>query len=485
MSRFFFGSVARVWLSCLITQFIFQFGGHALQRFILDDCAQPGLALGLLGLWFTIGILASFATAVLLGLLFGSSSFLSEFNRDEMAEFDAKLDGKALPDTLDDDDEEAMIQELRGGSRFTFYWIISALGTITVANAMGGQFLQTFSHPGLAVIQIRSADANLRRQGIESLLMEPSETHHKTVTGVVRQTLSDTNEGVRARAIHVAGQMSLSGLIPDLEQFLTEHSVFTFSALLSVGLMTDKDPVGNTIPHADARKLMERVAVNPAVNQEPEALAYALGLLRVPAHQTLRAIYENAEDDKEKVAAVWGLASLRDRRLSGFFEAAILDDSVAVQCAAINALERLAVPESAPVLMKRFESLIQCVGEDDERTCEPLEVLDCPEIGLPVQEGGAARIVVKRRELLLAIVRALSTTQHPDLLTWLVRYQLRSETNYRTWLLMSRVYERMEDLDRKGRLTTIRQRLRQNELLKRQQKKLPSPKVYEDTEGQP
>ena len=213
--------------------------------------------------------------------------------------------------------------------------------------------------------------------------------------------------------------------------------------------------------------MLRKHASSAVVKKEPEALAYALGLLRVPAHKTLRDIYRESNDEKVRVAAVWGLSSLRDRRLAAFFEKALLDHSVGVQCAAINALEHLAVPETAPTLMTRFEGLIKCEGEGDDRTCEPIEVLDCPEIALPVQEGGATRIIVKRRELLLAIVRALSATEHPKLLTWLVRYQLKSETNYRTWLLMSRVYEKMEDLDRKGRLSTIRQRLRQTEVLKR------------------
>ena len=83
-------------------------------------------------------------------------------------------------------------------------------------------------------------------------------------------------------------------------------------------------------------------------------------------------------------------------------------------------------------------------------------------------------MIVKRRELLLALVRALSTTEHPDLITWLVRYQLKSQTNYRTWLLMSRVYEKMEDLDRRGRLLQIRQRLRQTEMLRNDAPKKPA-----------
>ena len=76
------------------------------------------------------------------------------------------------------------------------------------------------------------------------------------------------------------------------------------------------------------------------------------------------------------------------------------------------------------------------------------------------------RIIVKRRDLFLSLVRALAATEHPDLLTWLVRYQLKSETNYMTWLFMSKVYDRMQALDSDGTLSTIRQRLKQIELLR-------------------
>ena len=60
----------------------------------------------------------------------------------------------------------------------------------------------------------------------------------------------------------------------------------------------------------------------------------------------------------------------------------------------------------------------------------------------------------------------MAASEHPDLLTWLVKFQLKSQTNYRTWLFMSKVYDRMVKLDNEGRLGIIRKRLRQAELLK-------------------
>ena len=217
--------------------------------------------------------------------------------------------------------------------------------------------------------------------------------HTETVSDVVRQTLSD-REGVLARAIHVAGQMSLEGLI-QIWSDSWKRIVCSFSALY-LWFDDRKDAVGNI--YRIRRAMLRKHASSAVVKKEPEALAYALGLLRVPAHKTLRDIYRESNDEKVRVAAVWGLSSLRDRRLAAFFEKALLDHSVGVQCAAINALEHLAVPETAPTLMTRFEGLIKCEGEGDDRTCEPIEVLDCPEIALPVQEGGATRIIVKRRE---------------------------------------------------------------------------------------
>ena len=66
----------------------------------------------------------------------------------------------------------------------------------------------------------------------------------------------------------------------------------------------------------------------------------------MPLVGTLRSIYENAKDERERLASVWASAQLNDARLLKFFELALLDSDLSVQCAAINALESLALPES-------------------------------------------------------------------------------------------------------------------------------------------
>lgn len=453
-------------MTFLGVQLVFQIGGFLLQTYILGSCTSPGLALILLGVWFALGVAAGLGTGVWLGFLSGGGIFLADLVRDEMAEFDARIDGIELPETPDDDNEDVMMQRIRGGGRFTLYWVFGLVASLLCANIAGGQFLQTFSHPGLAIIQLRNEDPNLRRRGIEALLLKSTDRREKMIADVVRQALTDPSEGVVARAIHVAGQLSLTDVIPQLEIFAASEGVLTFSALMSLGLMTDTDDLGNLRPHQGARQAIQRLSTQASPRKEAEALAYAIGLLRVPAFGVLRSIYDTATDERERLASVWASAQLKDRRLARFFETALLDPELSIQCAAINAFEHLALPESAPALMSRFEALVVCSGEGDKRSCEPRVALTCPEIAIPVQEGGAIRLVVKRRDLFLAIARALSATEHPKLLTWLVQYQLKSETNYLTWLLMSKVYERMQTLDRDGTLSIIRQRLKQIELLR-------------------
>lgn len=466
MLTLLFGTGRRVWLAFLSAQIVFQIGGFFLQTYILGTCTSPGFALLLLGAWFALGVAAGLGTGVWLGYLSGGNIFLADFTRDEMAEFDARIDGVELPDTLDDDNEDVMMQRIRGGGKFALYWVFGLVSSLLCANITGGQFLQTFSHPGLAIIQLRNEDPNLRRRGIEALLLKSTDRREAMIADVVRQALKDSSEGVVARAIHVAGQLSLTDVVPQLEEFAGTEGVLTFSALMSLGLMTETDDMGNVRPHQGARQAVRRLSTNQSALKEPEPLAYAIGLLKVPAFGVLRSIYDDASDERERLASVWASAQLRDARLGRFFEIALLDADLGVQCAAVNALEHLALPESAPILMARFEALVECSGEGEKRTCEPRVPFTCPEIVLPVQEGGAIRLAVKRRDLFLAIVRALSATEHPKLLTWLVQYQLKSETNYLTWLLMSKVYARMQSLDRDGTLSTIRQRLKQVELLR-------------------
>ena len=431
---------------------------------MLETCSSPGLALSLLFCWFVLGVFSSFSTAVAWSFLRGKQSFLDEFNRDEMRDFDRRLE--MLDPDEDELSDEALAMQLKGGTRFGITWALSLVIVLTLGNSLGHRFLQRFTHPGIALVQLRSDEVRLRRQGLEALLTKPVGGDRREIARAVTRALKDENEGVRARAIHVAGQLSLTSLINDLKPFLVSHSPLSFSALIALGLMSERDDLSNIRPHPEARRLISQMSRTQLPSLEPEAFAYALGLLRAPEHQTLIQIFETAGTDATRTAATWALSQLNDRRLLDFFTKAIAHESVSVQCAAIYGLETLAMPEAGPALMRRFEEMISCRGEGETRECEPLAQFDCPEVVLPVQEGGAARNIVKRREVLLSLVRAMAASEHPDLLTWLVKFQLKSQTNYRTWLFMSKVYDRMVKLDKEGRLGIIRKRLRQAELLK-------------------
>ena len=161
MLSFFFGTGKRVWTTFVGTQLLFQLGGYQLQNFILGACDSPGLSLVLLGGWFATGVLAGLASGVWLGYLSGGEIFLADLVRDEMAEFDARIDGIELPETLmmtsGHDSTHSRAENLRS----TGWW--DSLSASFVRHH-GRTVLLTFSHPGLAIIQLRNEDPNLRRR---------------------------------------------------------------------------------------------------------------------------------------------------------------------------------------------------------------------------------------------------------------------------------------------------------------------------------
>ena len=114
----------------------------------------------------------------------------------------------------------------------------------------------------------------------------------------------------------------------------------SFSALISLGLMSERDDLQNIRPHPKARRLIGQMSRTQLPSLEPEAFAYALGLLRAPEHQTLIQIFETAQNDATRTAATWALSQLNDRRLLEFFTKAIAHESVSVQCAPFTVLRR-------------------------------------------------------------------------------------------------------------------------------------------------
>ena len=67
--------------------------------------------------------------------------------RDEMAEFDARIDGIELPETLDDDNEAVMIQRIRGGGKFTLYWVVGLVVMALLCEHHGRTVLTNIQSP--------------------------------------------------------------------------------------------------------------------------------------------------------------------------------------------------------------------------------------------------------------------------------------------------------------------------------------------------
>ena len=258
------------------------------------------------------------------------------------------------------------------------------------------------------------------------------------VEEIVLLALKDTNEGVVARAAHVAAIVDVEAAVPELVRIINERPALAFAVLIALGQID-----GNK-----ARSVARDLVQSKEARKEPVALAYFLGLKRVPEVQTLQAIYAGAgQDEKARVAAVWALGQLRDGRLLKFMVKALKDPDLTVRCAAIEALELMIVTDSAPPLMKAFEH-------------EKNAHLYCPEVNLPVQEGGPIIQVVRYRKVMFSLLRAMATTDHPDLIQWLVQQQERTD-DYRTRVFMKKLWESLKAKDARGDLNPIRRKLQQ------------------------
>ena len=144
------------------------------------------------------------------------------------------------------------------------------------------------------------------------------------------------------------------------------------------------------------------------------------------------------------------MGELRDARVLAFVASALKDESIAVQCAAVGGLEKMVITETSPYLRGAFEAL-----EDKGAMC--------PEKNVPVQEGGPIINMVRYRLLVLSMIRALATTDDPTLIHWLVKHQ-HDITDYRTGLLMGKLWKKLKAKDARGELNAIRRRMKARRL---------------------
>lgn len=401
--------------------------------------------------WFVLGIATAFVTAVALSDLLIGQAFLDDFLTDDMALLDERLASEEAQDDLDD------LTFLKGGAnetKFGLYFLLFAAVHLVAANHIADGFLGRYMHSGLAIIKLRSDDEIARRQGLDMLAEKLDVKPTKDVEAAVTRALKDPMEGVVVRAAHIAGTLRIQSTARVMVDLVEQRPELAFPLLIAIGQLDS----------VEARDIASRLRSSAAARAEPVALAYMFGMLKADEITALVDIFESATDEDARVAAVWALGELRDNRLLGKLALALSDASLKVQCTAIAALEKLVATDAAPPMMKAFEAT------------EDIHAL-CPEILVPVQEGGPIRIVTKYRLKLFSLVRALATTDHPDLIPWLVKNQNVAE-DYNTKILMKKLWEKLTAKNKAGELNMIKQRLRR-ERLRRQQSQV------QKTSGEP
>jgi len=426
-------------ITLLLSLVVFYGGGRYIQDYIQFTCASAGLSFVLLATWVALGIGCGLITTICLGNYLIGPTYIEELLTDEMAALDARLSGDTQPE--DDFDDLAVLRPPTG-AQFAIFFLLFAMGHVVTGNSLGDGFMQRYMHPGLAVIKLRSADPAERRAGLDNLTHSLDLTVTPEMETIVLGALNDPDDGVVGRAAHVAGILRIASTADRLGDIVSERPALAYHSMIALGLLDDER----------ARVVARRIKSLPEAVEEPEALAFMLGLLKEPAIRDLKQIYARAaQNEKARFAAVWALAQLTDSRLLPDLLGALEDSDLAVQCAALEGLVAIKQTASAPPLMKFFED----VKEIDAT---------CPTVILPMQKDEHQRVLLKPRRKMFSIIRALAATDHPDLILWLELNQNRPQHG-KTKELMRRLWEKLNKKNDRGDLEGIKRRLKQKQLL--------------------
>ncbi len=448
--RLLFGSARRRLISFLITNALFYLGALPLHRYIDFDATSPLFALFLMAFWMTLGFVAALCTLVFIGDRVLSAGFTKRFLKDEWDELDKQIEasaargaGQIVEPEEEDEEEELAVPTKDSHLRVWILFFIIAAANLLISNTISGGFLQRLTHPGIALIYMRSDEAASRRQGLDMLASKLNFKPTPQVEAALQKALTDSDEGVQARAAHVAGCLGVESALDALEKMATTQPALSFAAMIAIG----------QIGGAKAQETATRVAATENAQAEPTALVFMIGLTRIPLFEQLRK-WDHAEDPQLRAAAIWAMGELKEPRLLSVFEEALDDPELIVRCAAVQSIEFLRVFESSQALQKAWD-----------KATDPLAI--CPILTVPVQEGGPKRVVLPYRNYQLALVRALSTTDDPDLIPWFEAHQ--DNITYETHHLMEAAWKRLKERDARGELNLHRQRNRLRRLQERQQ----------------
>lgn len=357
--------------------------------------------------------------------------------------------------------------------RFRLYFFFGVLGCMLTTHLTHHQFLTRFQKIGIPLIQLRSDDSSVRLSGLNRIV-ESGQYHFinedrwgrrsvaPPLARAVLYALNDPHEGVQARAAFVSGLLGLEDAVAPLTALAISHESLREVALLALGSMPV--PKVSTPPAAAAvRELARREEIR---RSNPLAVAIAVGQQRLSLTEELMEIYQrhsadtsqlkptdtkrdtalsNHEAQRAREASIWALGELRDSALLTEISSALKDSALSVRCLATLSLEKMVVFESSEALREAFSH-----AQIDEI---------CPQIVAPHQEGVKPLILMPKMSYQLAIMRAIATTDDPELFQWMYEQDQR-ELNKKAKVLMRKYHKKLTKLDQSGKLREHKRKLR-------------------------
>jgi hypothetical protein len=456
-----------------------------LVSYIDDRCAHLGLALLSIFVWIVVIagawwiILMSLSPRLILPAVLrdwvlerrGGLSRTEQEAHERLAEI-----GLELP-PIDPNDPRHF--KINAELRFRFLFFFGVLGCMLVTHVTHRKFLTRFQKVGIPIIQLRSDDSIIRLKGLNMIvdqgqhhLITENRWRHRSVSSalesVIVDVLSDPNEGVRARAAFVSGVLGSSAAVPVLKSITLEDESLGEVALLALGAM----PVQPLKAHPASQAIRE-LALSPTVaHAQPLALAIAIGQQRLPLGDTLAKIYkthlktgvssssseksrvhsDDYQESKVREAAIWALGELRNKEHLSAVAIALQDPALSVRCLAGLSLEKMITFDSSRPLRHAFE-----VSQKNER---------CPQIVAPHQEGVKPLVLIGKIGYQLTLIRALATTDDPELLQWMYD-QDQKDLEAKAHHLMRKYHKKLTERDRKGLLESFKRQIKRRKRLEK------------------
>jgi len=477
-------------LSTVLASFILIGSSALLVHYIDQQCAQLSLALLAIFTWMVVIVCAWWVVLMALSPRLILPSVLRDWvlerrggfsTTDQEAHQRLAMIGLELP-TLDPHDSRHF--KINAELRFRLLFFFGVLGCMLITHITHNNFLTRFQKVGIPLIQLRSDDSMVRLKGLNMIvdrgqhhLITENRWRHRSVSPVLEDALvrilRDPNEGVRARAAFVSGVLGLKSAVAILREIALQDINLGEVALLSLGSM----PVQPLKTHPAAVAVSELAQQKSITHHHPLALAIAIGQQRLQIGDTLAQIYEEHlpkeigsndqsspsstapmnklkvhEDGKVREATIWAVGELRNKDHINLLAKALQDPRLSVRCLAGLSFEKLIAFESSRPLRKAFEA-----SQKDEI---------CPQIVAPHQTGVRPLVLTSKIGYQLNLIRALATTDDPELLQWMYT-QDQKDLEPKAHHLMRKYHKKLTERDRKGLLESFKRQNKRRKLLEK------------------